>query len=432
MRARCIFLFLTMQAAQAQQVPDLSEPVATRWKQFATPYFSTNEKLLNIFYPAFENAGGVVVGVSFQQNLSLLVHARPQVSVIFDINPGLTEIVVPFFGKLWERCPTRRQFLSMLIGIDITPQQTTDLLERPTDSIPATLGAIFEHADAPTRTTRIENLRTLLRDEVLAHLPPEATPAMRQRALTWIDLLQNQEILPGVFFHDATAPYTLSNDAAEQHRLAGWLSTEDNYRTVREYWLAGRILCITGDIGGTSVARLAEWVRARHTHVTGIYLSNVGASVEGHFPMTWFRDMYAALSKLPLAPNAMTLIAQGPWRLTAFAQPFAQARWAHDALADIPEPYAIHLHEAPLEAGIQLGRAAVLPSLRQRLTQVDVKPEPYRTLLQRIESEQGSIQFLTPELFRAWAMKVSPGIDTKSFAFRTISVTLIEAGLTQP
>lgn len=430
MSACCLFFVLALQSAAAQ-TPSLSEPTATRWKQFGTPYFSTNEKLLNLFYPAFDNAGGAVVGVSFQQNLSLLVHARPEVSVIFDINPGLTEIVVPFFGKLWERSATRQEFLSMLMGIDLTAQQTIALLERPTDQIPSTLGDIFEHADESARKLKIEALRTILRDDILASLPVEATSAMRKRALTWIDLLENQEILPGVFFHDATAPYTLSTDPAEQRRLAGWLSTEDNYRTVRQYWMQGRIVCVTGDIGGGSVTKLGAWLRARDTHVTGIYLSNVGASVEGHFPMTWFRDLYTTLSQLPLAPNARTLIAQGPRRLTAFAQPFTQAKWAHDVLADIPEAYAIHLHEAPLEAGVQMGRAAVLPALRQRLTQVDVTPAPYQALLQRMESEPGAIQFLHPEQLRAWSIKAVPGIDTKSFAFRAIAVTLVEAGLTQ-
>jgi hypothetical protein len=429
MRACCTLLLLALQCAMAQLAePELSEPAATRWKQFATPYFSTNEKLLNLFYPAFENAGGVVVGVSFQQNLSLLVHARPEVSVIFDINPGLTEIVVPFFGKLLERCATRRQFISMLMGMDVTQQHTLQLLENPTDQIPATLGAIFEHASEPARKTRIEGLRAILRDEILPRLPPEATPAMRARALTWIDLLENQEILPGVFFHDATEAYSLSRDTAERHRLAGWLSTEDNYRTVRQYWMRGRIVCITGDISGGSVGKLAEWVRARNTQVTGIYLSNVGASVEGHFPMTWFRDMYAALAGLPLSPHAMALIAQGPWRLTAFAQPFTQAKWAHETLAQIPESYAIQLHEAPLEAGVQLGRAAVLPSLRQRLTQVDVKPGPYQALLQRIEAEPEAIQFFDIAQFGEWSVKAAPGVDTGSFTFRAIAVTLVEAG----
>jgi hypothetical protein len=415
---------LALQPAAGQ----LSEPAATRWKQFGTPYFSTNEKLLNLFYPAFENVGGVVVGVSFQQNLSLLVHARPERSVIFDINPGLTEILAPFFGRIWVSCATRREFLSMLMGVDVTAEQTTQLLERPTEQIPATLGAIFEHADEKTRAKRREALRAILRDEILPRLPPEATAAMRTRALTWIDLLENQEILPGVFFHDATAAYSLSNDVAEQHRLAGWLSTEENYRTVREYWMQGRIECITGDISGSSVAKLAERLRASGTYVTGIYLSNVGASVEGHLPMTWFRDMYAALAKLPLAPNAMTLVALGPWRLTAFAQPFAQAKWAHEALADLPVQYAIQLHEAPLEAGVQLGRAAVLTALRQRLAQVDVKAGPYQALLQRIEGEPGAIQFLDAAQFRGWAAKAGLGVDTGSFAFRAIAVTLVEAG----
>jgi hypothetical protein len=285
------------------------------------------------------------------------------------------------------------------------------------------------------RKGRIETLRKILREEILPGLPPEATAAMRARALTWIDLLEMQEILPGVFFHDATAAYSLSGDAAEQHRMAGWLSTEDNYRTVREYWLAGKIMCVTGDISGGSVEKLGQWIRANQTlhnpHVTGLYLSNVGASVGGHFPMTWFRDMYAGLARLPLASNAMNLIAQGPRGLTAFAQPFAQAKWVHDALSDIPESYAIQLHEAPLEAGVQLGRQAVLPSLQQRLAQADVKAESYTAMLMEIEKNPGVIQFFDMAQFRGWCAKQFPALDTGSGAFRTIAVTLVESGYLQ-
>src|SRR3954452_9687132 len=73
-------------SAQFQQyqrtLESLSEPPEVRWQQFGPPYFSTNEKLLNRFYSRFDDAGGVTVGVSFQQNLSLLVHARPRLCVI--------------------------------------------------------------------------------------------------------------------------------------------------------------------------------------------------------------------------------------------------------------------------------------------------------------------------------------------------------------
>ena len=109
----------------------LSEPVATRWQHFGPPYFSTNEKLLNRFYSRFDNAGGVTVGVSFQQNLSLLVHARPKLCVIFDYNPGVTEILVPFMGQLIADSPTRRDFLSTLLGADFTAEETRQLLEGP-------------------------------------------------------------------------------------------------------------------------------------------------------------------------------------------------------------------------------------------------------------------------------------------------------------
>src|SRR5262245_37250871 len=117
MRAAIIACLLTANtfAQRSVSTVELSEPVEARWKHFASPYFRTNERLLNRFYGRFDNAGGVTVGVSFQQNFSLLVHARPELCVIFDINPAVTEILTPFIGELLRESWTRREFLMKLL-----------------------------------------------------------------------------------------------------------------------------------------------------------------------------------------------------------------------------------------------------------------------------------------------------------------------------
>jgi len=215
----------------------------------------------------------VTVGVSFQQNLSLLVHARPKLCVIFDYNPGVTEILVPFMGQLIAESPTRRDFLSRLLGVDLTTEETTHLLEG-SEPIRTILENVLNRTNNNMRNGRVRRLRDLLRDKYLSRLPAQATPYIRSQALKWIDMLENEELLTGAFLADAVAPYQLSTVPAERKKLAGWLSTEENYALVRSYWTTGRIIGVTGDISGPSVAKLGAYLRNLHLQVTTLYLTH--------------------------------------------------------------------------------------------------------------------------------------------------------------
>jgi hypothetical protein len=426
-------LFLFAASALAQPTPydrtlqALSEPAATRWQHFGPPYFSTNEKLLNRFYSRFDDAGGVTVGVSFQQNLSLLVHAKPQLCVIFDYNPGVTEILVPFMGHILAASPTRHEFLSTLLGADITAAETRQMLEGQSP-VATVLTAVLERTTPEKRKARLDHLREVLREKFLVPLPAQATPYIRGEALKWIDILENEELLTGTFFSDAIAPYQFARDPDGQRRLAGWLSTEENYAMVRNYWMTNRIIGITGDISGSSVTKLASYLRNLHLQVTALYLSNVGLSIEGHFPETWFRDLYNTLGQLPVTPGALTLIAHGPWRLTGYVRSLKMAQWVYATLAGVPEQTAIRVHEAPLEILTQLGPNSVLPAMRRGLADI-AAPPPYLELLQQTQNNATAVRSLSPDQFRQWSVKHAPGIDPESPTFNAIQVTLTEAGI---
>lgn len=430
-----LFLFaastLAQPATYERTLEKLSEPVAARWQHFGPSYFSTNEKLLNRFYSRFDDLGGVTVGVSFQQNLSILVHARPKLCVIFDYNPGMTEILVPFMGHIMAENATRREFLSSLLGADITAEETTQMLEgqSPVDTV---LTAVLGRTTPEKRKLRLDRLRNLLRDKYIARLPAQATPYARSQALKWIDMLENQELLTGTFFADAIAPYKLAKDPAGQRRMAGWLSSEENYALVRNYWMTGRIIGVTGDISGSSVAKLAGYLRDLHLQVTVLYISNVGLSIEGHFPETWFRGLYSTLGELPVTPATLTLIAHGPWQLTGWVRSLKSAQWVYGTLADVPVETAIRLHEAPLEILTQLGPGSLLAAIQRGMADI-AAPKAYRDLVRQIQNNPSAIRSLDPAGFRDWSLKHAPGIDTDSPIFKTLFVTLTEAGfLPQP
>jgi hypothetical protein len=423
-------LFATSAVAQLVQydrtLEKLSEPAATRWQHFGPPYFSTNEKLLNRFYSRFDDAGGATVGVSFQQNLSLLVHAKPQLCVIFDYNPGLTEILVPFMGQILAESPTRRDFLSKLLGAEMTPEETRQLLEGQAP-VSTVLTAVLDRTGPAKRKVNLDHLREVLRDKYLARLPVQATPYIRGQALKWIDILENEELLTGTFFTDAIAPYQMAKDPDGQRRMAGWLSTEENYALVRNYWMTGRIIGVTGDISGSSVAQLGAYLRDLHLQVTTLYISNVGLSIEGHFPETWFRDLYATLGRLPVTPGALTLIAHGPWQLTGYVRTLKTAQWVYNTLAEVPEQTVIRLHEAPLEILTQQGPSQLLPAIRRGLVTLNAGA-PYLELVQQIQKSPAAVRSMSADQFREWSVVHAHGIEVNSPVFRTICVTLSEGG----
>ena len=400
---RAAFALVVVSAAACasdyeRTLEQLSEPAESRWQHYAAPYFSTNEKLLNRFYPRFDGLGGVTVGVSFQQNLSLLVHARPELCVIFDYNPGLTEVLVPFMGDVLKSSSTRREFLSTLLGADFSDEETKDLLSgaKPAAGV---LTGVLERTDAARCKTRLDQLRARL----LGRVPAQAMANARSEIGKWIDILETEELLTGAFFSDAIAG-------------GGWLSTEENYALVRKYWLTGRIIGVTGDISGPSVAKLGDFLRAKRLEVTALYLSNVGISTEGHFPGSWFRDLYHKLgAELPVTPNALTLIAQGPWQLTGYVRTLKQAIWVYDQMADVPQEIAIRLHEAPLEIQVQMGPSQLIPALRKGLASVHAAPA-YVQMLDRLEAGNSG------------DLEKSPGVDPRSPVYKAIYCTLVEAG----
>ena len=306
---RIPILFFLAASATAQQpyhrlLEKLSDPVATRWEHFGPPYFSTNEKLLNRFYSRFDGVGGVTVGVSFQQNFSILVHARPQVCVIFDYNPGVTEILVPFFGQLLAENPTRREFLSTLLGAGITAEETRQMLEGR-GTVNDVLTAVLQRTPPGKHKAVWITYATFCATAIWRRCPRRPRPISANRPSSGSTFWRTRSFSPERFSLTPSRPISWRTIPTAERSMAGSLSRE-NYALVRQYWMTGRIVGITGDIGGPGVARFAAYLRQLHLAVTVLYTSNVGSTVEGHFPETWFRDLYATLGQLPLTPDALS------------------------------------------------------------------------------------------------------------------------------
>ena len=412
---------------------ELSAPVP---QPYATPYFTDNERAAENFYPRFEGIGGVMIGTGFQQNFTFLIHGRPDLYVFFDINPDVTEILVPFFGRLIAESPTRRDFLSTLTGAPFTPNDVRRLLHpsRPSweipealgSSLPAVVGGILDRVPKEQRRRNFEERmnRLLVQRKLSAE--------HRAQIMNWFGLIEEDMLTGGKFFEQsAQASWIAGNDRAKRNQLAGWLSTEETYSAVRRAWIEGRVIGVTGDIAGPSIAKLARWLQqTRKPQVTVLYLSNIGASIMGHQTPAYFAQLYQTLGQLPLSPNAVTLIAQG--NNIAYLRTYARAKSFYDSLQHLNTGMLVRLVEFPLSYSVQGSAADALRKFKQESGAFTGNQAAYAALLDSIIANSDQIRGLSTTAFEDWASKRWPALDTSTDVFVALSALLTDLGILKP
>ena len=409
---------------------ELSTPVP---QPYATPYFTDNERGAEKFYPRFEGIGGVMIGTGFQQNFTFLVHGRPGLYVFFDINPDVTEILVPFFGQLIAESPTRRDFLSALTGVPFTPNDVRRLLDpsRPPAEKADALGSYLPGVVAGI-LDRIpkEQRRRTFEDRMSRFLAQRRVTAQhRAQIMNWFDLIEEDMLSGGKFFEQsAQASWLAGNDRTRRDQLAGWLSTEEAYRAVRRAWVEGRIIGVTGDIGGPSVEKLARWLqKTGKPQVTFLYVSNIGASIMGHQAPVYFAELYRTLGQLPLSPNAVTLIAQG--NNIAYLRTYARAKAFYDSLQHLNADMMVRLVEFPLAYSVEGNTADALRKFKQEAAGFTGNSSDYAALLDTILSNPDQVRGLRRAPFEDWSKKRWPALDTSADAFTALSALLTELGI---
>jgi hypothetical protein len=411
---------------------ELSTPVP---QPYATPYFTDNERGADKFYARFEGIGGVMLGTGFQQNFSYLVHGRPDLYLFFDINPDVTEILVPWFGQMMATSPTRREFLSLLTGVPFTQVDVRRLLEPRRGPgqdaedlgsyLPGVVNEILDRVPREERRRRFEEQigRMLARRIV--------TPSHRAQIIKWFDYVEEDMLSGGKFFEQsAWASWVAGQDRTRRDRLAGWLSTERSYRMVRRAWIEGRIVGVTGDIAGPSVGKLARWLHENGragSAVTFLYLSNIGASIMGHEKPDYFAQLYRTLGQLPLSAGAVTLIAQG--NNVAHLRTFARARAFYDSLAAMDTGVMTQLVEIPLSYSVLGSAPDALRKFKADVAGFVANPSEYSALVDRLLAARAEVRGSSASAFEAWVKKQWPALDTTSDVFRALEALLAELGI---
>jgi len=459
-----------------------------RWSNASKPYFKSNEISLGPLYQAVENRGGVMLGVSLDQNFSLAIHGKPSIYVFLDINPVVTDVMAPFYGRLMELAPTRREFLSLLMSVELTEEDVESLLhpelglnydavsslmdikiraeeyktrgdvpsylaakrrmlKSVTEIIELRLKAILERIPEGEREKKYALLSNILDHEILNRLM--LSSSQRNQVKSWVDeflknLLSSEG---GGYFNNFLgfmATHALAaveaNNAQEERQLGTWLSSEQNYQRLRKLWLEGRFIGITSDImSRANLGRLGYWLRGQGKQVTTLYVSNIEEGIDG-------KAMYEALGALPLKEGAIVIFTHnclGPPLIpviSRFRTMYGIYRYlnSEDAMRIMYYVIKTTLLESRRKDFGQLvddlyrSICRVMAERSKAPDMINKEAEPYYLLCQKIKNPvyKAEIQGLDISGFTAWAKKNVPGLDTDSGIFRAIVIVLEELGIT--
>jgi hypothetical protein len=254
-------------------INDLAEPGG----YFRIPdNFTSNEIEVGWIFSRLQEtkvSGGVYLGVGPEQNLSYIASIRPRMAVLFDIRRQAM-VQHQIFKALFELSPDRADFISMAFAkprpakLDTTTeiQPMWDAFWYiPTDTALARKNytRIVEHLTKTHGFTFTEYEMQMMKnvyDAFIAYGPVITTNGG-----------QNGGRQPSNTFADMTG---YSYDASGKPR--SFLSSEDNYRYVRNLHLNNLILTVTGDFGGPKAIRaVGDWLKARNGVVSAFYVSNV-------------------------------------------------------------------------------------------------------------------------------------------------------------
>ncbi len=488
----CVQQFQVNQASSAKQTPlthyfntlyNEFGTSATYWNMAATPYIITNEDNEAYFSQAIKNKGGAMIGVSFDQNFSFAVHGDASAYIIVDINPMVTEVFVPFFGRLLELAPTRREFLSLLTGIDLSNDDVIALLEPKISqkNAPQQFPTIAHILDGESREDyltlehqerRLSIFKKIFSEKGFNHCAI-LYELVKRDIFPKLQVNDSQKKITTLFFDTLYGRYGAGlRDFIYYHAIAGlssrrgktWLSTEFNYLHIRKLWMQGKIMGMTSDIKSPSVARLSHWLLRFGDKVSAIYISNVEEyiSEEGD---THLIETYNVIDKLPLREDALMLsaISLSPLgaldnKLIPHVNPYTQMRWIQNYVRPVGKFILSNIIWKPLAKSKESGSffqnlyagiketmyleicnfdTKIAQNERQRTEAEPVliqKMQPYEALFELLKTPeiQKEVKNFNPHEFTVWVKKMIPQLDTDSQFFRAMVGALVEKEIIKP
>jgi len=246
--------------------------------------------------------GGVFLGVGPEQNLSYIASTRPKMAFLFDIRRQAL-LQHQMFKAIFELSPDRADFISMLFAkprpakLDSTTEiramwdafwyipTDTALARKNYGRISDLLMKTHGFAFTPDEASTMKNVY----DSFIAYGPtittngPQSAGRGGNNANTFADMT-------GYSYDSSGLPQS-------------FLSSEDNYRYLRELHVNNLIVTVTGDFGGPKAIRaVGDYLKSHGGTVSAFYVSNVEQYLfmdgkEGQF--------YANVATLPVTETSI-------------------------------------------------------------------------------------------------------------------------------
>jgi hypothetical protein len=403
------------------------------WDSAGPPYFVSNEEGHAELYTRIKDRGGAMIGVSFDQNYSFLAHQNPSRFIFMDINVADTQVLVPFYGHLMELAPTRKRFLSLLMGMELSDKDLVRLLNAPDrNSLTNTMQELVHSIPKQEQDARFQQFLALL-DETLDQGTPNLYPWQHHMARDWISqIFHGKNLLLYNDVNDQGHPLFMSLLWNSQAGRETWLSKEEYYQRVRKAWLNDRIVGVTGDIGGKSIPLVSRWLGARNETVSSIYLSNVERWNDEKGPARLNADMLTMWKQLPRQEETLVLGAYINFlrnnidTLRPYVWSYERLDWLYHYVRGQSDGTVNQLIEVPLTFYKNNPLSGFQSGLRH---EIEIH---YRGILEQLEMTPTAFNTYNPETFTNWANKEYPYLDTDDENFRALVALLVELKMISP
>jgi hypothetical protein len=239
--------------------------------------FTSNEREVGqLFTMLRENGtqGGVYMGVGPEQNLTYIASIRPQMAFIVDIRRQAVMQHL-MFKAVFEMAHDRAEFISLLFSKARPPGlDSSTAIQKIWEAFwTVTSDSALFRANYPRILGQLTKTRGFtFTDDETAQLK-----WVYDNFFGWGPVISTRGAPGGggggngTSFADLTG---YSNDASGAPR--SFLSSEENYRFVRDLHQRNLIVPVSGDFGGPQAIRaIGAWIQERGAVVSAFYVSNV-------------------------------------------------------------------------------------------------------------------------------------------------------------
>jgi len=290
-----------------KMVATMSEPDG----EFRFENFLSNEIQYQRVIPslkAITHTGGVYMGVGPEQNFTYIVALQPKIVFITDIRrQNMLELMM--YKSIFELSSNRADFLSMLFSRP-RPEGLTDT---------STAEQLFRAYLTTARDPELYRKNVKAIQDLLVQ--------KHQFGLTLTDL-KNIAYVHNVFFTEGPyldyssgglgtgpgqgmpnyAELMVANDGHGVNR--SYLSSEENYKIVRDLEMKNLVIPLVGDFAGAKTIRtIGQYLKDHNATVTAFYLSNVEQYLYSDGKLL---DFFRNVATLPMDSSSAFIRTFGP------------------------------------------------------------------------------------------------------------------------